>query len=222
MPIKEIKPVSTWSYSRFQCYDQCPFKFKLRYIDKRPEPESSQMARGTAIHLLAQEFVEGKTKKIPTELRIFKSQFSMLREAKAQCEGEWGFNVQWEPTAWMAKDVWLRVKCDAIYQKAPGHYVVVDHKTGRIYEGHKDQLQLYALATFLKFPDAQLVTSQDWYLDQDAMTEANYERNDMTFIREHWETCTRPMFKDTIYPAKPGWACRFCHFRKSNSGICPF
>jgi hypothetical protein len=41
-------------------------------------------------------------------------------------------------------------------------------------------------------------------------------------LADDWEDKTRPMLNDTIFAPKPGNACRWCHWKKSNGGPCKF
>ena len=199
MPIKEQPTIKTWSYSGWKCYQQCPLKARFKRIDKLLEPGSPAMDRGTRIHQLAQDFVEGKCKAIPEELKLFAAPFKMLRKHEAECELEWGFTVAWQPCDYMGKDIWLRVKTDAIFGDPKDTLVIVDHKTGRIYDDHREQLQLYALAGFIRNPEAKKIVAQDWYLDQDAVTEEVFEVSQKEELRKTWERNIYFMLHDTIF-----------------------
>lgn len=217
--------ITTWSYSGYKEYCQCPYKAKLKRIDKLREPGSPAMDRGTAIHQIAEDFVMGRRATLAEgahALHIFQRQFNMLREAQAKCELEWGFTRTWEPCAFNAPNVWLRVKTDALYHDSPESMTIVDHKTGRIYDDHRDQLHLYATVGFILHPNVQVITAQDWYLDQDAVTEEVFAREDAQAMIDTWEERVRPMLRDTIFPVKSGPLCRYCHFRKANGGPCQF
>jgi hypothetical protein len=217
--------ITTWSYSAYKEYCQCPFKSKLKRIDKLKEPGSPAMDRGTAIHQIAQDYVEGKRQTLhegENNIGIFQKQFQMLKDMKAVCELEWGFTRTWKATGFFSKDVWLRVKTDATFKSAPKALTIVDHKTGRIYEDHRDQLNLYAVGGFILNPEVDTITAQDWYLDQDAVTEETFHRKDFLALLKGWEDRVMPMMRDTLFPKRPGPLCRFCHFRKNNGGPCNF
>ena len=215
--------ITQWSYSRLKTYEQCPSKVKFRYIDKLSEPSSPQMDRGTRIHKLAEDFVTEKIDIIPDELMLFQTQFTMLKDAKAKCEAEWGFTTSWTPTGFFADDAWLRVKTDAIYSLAPGTVTIIDHKTGRIYaDDHKDQLHLYALAGFIMFSAVHTIKAQDWYLDQDAVIELEFDRAQMPMMKEQWNDRVQPMLRDDIFPARPGPHCNWCFYRRAVGGPCSF
>jgi hypothetical protein len=108
--------IKSWSYSKLIDFEQCRYRAKLKHIDRVPEQKSEAADRGTAIHQLAEDFVIGKIKVLPTELRRFEDEFFvLLREHKAKrvsLEGEWGFNTEWLPHDY--KTAWLRMKADAV------------------------------------------------------------------------------------------------------------
>lgn len=60
-----------WSYSKLLDFEQCKLRYKLKHIDRVPEAKSEAADRGTAIHTLAEQFVDGRMKSLPTELLKF-------------------------------------------------------------------------------------------------------------------------------------------------------
>lgn len=211
-----------WSYSRLTTWEQCPLKAKLKYIDGLKEPGSPAMDRGTAIHKDAEDFVTGACDELPESLKLFYKQFAVLRGAKAECELEWGFTASWEPTSFFAKDAWCRMKTDVSYSPRPKVRSVIDHKTGKIYESHKDQLGLYAVGEFIMHPEVEVVIAQDWYLDQDAANELEFQRAELPMMKGMWEDRVEPMFKATDFPPKANFTCKWCAFRKAAGGPCVF
>ena len=72
-----IKPLTSWSFSRYQDYKSCPAKAKYKHIDKLKEPPSPAMERGAAIHNLCEQYVRGTLAKLPPELKLFKDEFTL-------------------------------------------------------------------------------------------------------------------------------------------------
>jgi hypothetical protein len=212
---------TSWSYSRLTLWEQCPLRAKLRHLDKLPEPSSPQMDRGSMIHQLAQDYTEHKCETIADELKPFVRQFDLLRRVQAKCEGQWGFTATWKPCDWFARGIWLRVKCDAVYLQDDGVLVIVDHKTGRIYDDHRDQLELYAVAGFVRYP-VERIRAEDWYIDQDAATQEEFSRDELPELQQRWECRVKPYFNDMIFAARPGPHCRYCTFSKAAGGPCKF
>ena len=74
-----IKQLTSWSFSRYSDYKQCPLKAKLKHLDKISEPPNEAMARGAAIHTLAEKYIKGEGRSLPPELKLFKDEFKKLR-----------------------------------------------------------------------------------------------------------------------------------------------
>lgn len=221
-----VELITAWSFSRYKTWFDCPFKAKLKFIDKLPEPGSPAMERGSAIHKMAEDFANGLMRTMPDELAKFKSEFLALKRAKPACEGEWAFTSDWEETGWFAKApkaAWCRVKTDVFYvekDKTTGN--VIDHKTGKPKDDHAEQLSLYALAAFIKYPQLKVCHAKLWYLDSGDEVSQTFVRAQMDELKAHWNGKVKPMLSDTRFAPKPGNGCRWCHFSKSKNGPCRF
>jgi hypothetical protein len=195
------------------------------------EPGSPVLDRGGAIHTLAEQYTMNKIKACPPELAKFKTQFAALRKTKGVlCEQEWAFDAQWNKVGWFDGAAWLRIKMDVHYlttlESVHGlnHtcVVVVDHKTGRVYDDHAEQRSLYALGAFLVYPDAELVEVQNFYLDNGEFTNETYTASMVPRLKKEWLARARPMLQDTRFKPTPGQVCRYCHFSKARNGPCQF
>lgn len=227
MPTKKvipIKQITAWSYSRYSDYSSCPRKAKYKVIDKLKEPGSAAMDRGSAIHALAERYAKKELRALPDELALFKAEFTALRKQKVITEEQWAFTVNWEPAGWSDwNSAWLRVKMDCAYvDRDTNRLQIIDHKTGRVNDAHKNQLSLYAVAGLIMFPDVQGVDAKLWYLDQGEEFTQGYERGELPFLQKTWERTVKKMLTDKTFKPNPGPACRWCHFKKGNGGPCEF
>lgn len=230
--------ITAWSYSRYGCYTECPRKAKYKFVDKLPEPGSSAMDRGSAMHAFAEELITGKMSakeddKVKYEpfraefvkdiLPSIKKDVTVAKKGKPIAECEWSFTTQWKPTGWFSKDAWCRIKTDLVFMDKK-ELVIVDHKTGkRREEQHQAQLSLYALGGFIMYPTVDKIKTAVWYLDAGAPALADsYTRDELPDIQNAWLDKTRAMLSDTLFAPRPSNACRWCHFRKSNGGPCEF
>lgn len=214
--------ITSWSYSRYSCYMECPAKAKYKFIEKLPEPSSPAMARGSEIHQLAEDYTSGKIKRMPKELALFKEEFTELKKCKPMLEETWAFTSDWEETTW---NDWngcaLRIKTDASLVDGTDLYVI-DHKTGKKRDGYGEQLDLYALGGMLKFPHVKTVHTQLWYLDSGEQVVEEYSSKDMKKLQKGWDKKVHPMLNDTLFSPKPNHTCRWCAFSKSKGGPCKF
>src|SRR5580698_9342624 len=138
MPTQPLVRITSWSYSRFGTYQQCPFKAKLQYIDKLKEPDHPAGANGTRVHELADTYVTGritlerenehlrpelekalKAKRIPQELACFEKEFQLMQKLGVNVKALWTFDRDWEylppPNGWFSPRAWLRIKVDNFY-----------------------------------------------------------------------------------------------------------
>ncbi len=159
------KQFTSWSYSRYRDYTRCPLFAKLKHLDKVSEgPDSPQMARGTAIGAMAEDFTIGKLRSLPQELMLFQTQFGIVRKMatdkykrdRVEVEQSWCFDKNWNPihhvfpldvkgqmtwdkfteADWTAlRSIWLRVKMDLCVVHGNSNVLLpVDHKTGKYRE----------------------------------------------------------------------------------------
>lgn len=254
MPTPRVQRITSWSFSRYSTYEQCPAKAKYKFIEKRPEPGSKPMDRGSDVHLMAEHAVKGtapkpaefktlskaeaaaatallKNGKLPPELRSFEEEFVMARATKGvEAELMLAFTESWDPCDW--KDwgrAWVRIKIDLLKPPTKPDYIVgiVDQKTGRPKDDYGQQLELYAIGAFLRYPQAQIADTRLWYLDEGVIRpekekDGQFKRKDLPKLQKLWEKRVIPMLNDTVFAPKPGPQCRYCHFRKSNRGPCEF
>lgn len=236
-PVK-LKPLTSWSFSRYGDYKKCPQMFKFKHLMGLKEPGNEAMQRGSDIHTLAERYAKGALPKLPVELGLFKEEFKKLKGEKIKyIEESWTWKQDWVgETTWNDwAGAWLRVKLDAAYINPTFNAVrIIDHKTGRMRDDKQseylEQLELYGLSGLLKFPDAKIVSPELWYLDAGVIypdggktqPELEYTQADVPALKKTWQMRIKPMFTDKKFKPTPGAACQWCHFRKSNNGPCQF
>lgn len=213
--------IKTWSYSRLLDFESCPLKAKLKYVDKIPDLKPRTAAdRGTAIHLEAENYVNGTLPTLPPSLNKLAPQFYSLKEHYRQkhvsLEGEWGFNHEWKPTEY--RTAWGRIKADAVCTISPTTAVVIDFKTGKKFGNeikHGEQLELYALATFIRNPSLQTVEAELWYLDIDEITSINLTRKQsLTRSLKLFDKRAHFMTNATRFRATPNFnSCKYCPYK---------
>jgi CRISPR/Cas system-associated exonuclease Cas4 (RecB family) len=212
--------ITAWSYSRWRDYNECPQKAKFKYLDRLPDPGGPALVRGSKIHDECEQYLLGNGE-ITEAMEDFAEEFEELRELKAVPELERAFTSTWEPTGWVAKDTWCRVKLDAQVVLSKTKSRVIDFKTGRLRQIDEAQVQLYALSEFLVRPTVKEVKVELFYLDEDQIKEQVYKRAQMKSITASWNRKVSSMLKDTKFEAAPSQhACRFCPFSPKKGGQC--
>lgn len=220
----------SWSYSKLTDFEQCRYRYKLRYVDKVATVSHAAADRGTAIHTKAEEFVLDKLTTLPAELNKFADEFTALKARMntglASLEGEWAFDTDWMPTAYAAG--WLRMKADAVvFNKEKTTALVIDYKTGKKFGNeikHGEQVQLYALATAIREPTVEDLKVELWYLDQDELTATHYTRAQaLKFVKLFDARATKidAAHANDAFPPNPNvFSCQYCPYSPKKTGQC--
>lgn len=241
-----VRTLTSWSFSRLSDYLLCPLKAKLKYLDKIAEPPNEAMARGTAIHTLAERYILGEGR-LPRELKAFASELKALRQQRAkypetvELEQTIAVTKTWTITQWDNwTQCWARIKIDCLHfmLKDRSTAVVTDWKTGKFRPEKNDeyleQLELYALAVFLAYPGVARVLPRLVYLDagliyppaDTALGLHGYERECVPALQKRWEKRVLPMISDTTFAPRPNNLCNWCFYRQGNKanggGQCPY
>lgn len=223
----KLPPLTAWSYTRYADYRRCPFFFAYKHLLRIKEPAGPALQRGRDIHKEAEVYITAKRKpKLPASLRNFGPRMEQLRGLNPSVEQQWGFTRDWQPTDWFGKDVWVRNVLDVcvVYEDNTGD--VIDHKTGRKYGGYAEQMELFGLSTFAKFPQLTHVTTRLWFLDIEDEDENEvideFKTSEVPALKKDWEKRVKPMFADKKFPPRPNDKCRFCFLQKAKGGPCKF
>ena len=219
-------PIPRWSFSAIQTYEQCPYRTFLQKVKKIKEPSSPAADRGSQIHQIAEDYVNGtiESDTIPKELEKFETEFSVLREAyqngKVFLEEDWGFNHDWDSGDWKMSDLWLLAKIDVGINASSTSMTIIDHKTGRKFGNelkHNSQLMLYAICCFMRYPRLEHVTAKLWYLDKGETTEQQYTRDQAMQFLPRWNARGLALTNAVNFPPTPSKsACRWCSYGKPN------
>lgn len=218
------KPVTAWSYSRLNTYEQCPLKFKLTVIEGLKEPGSAAMDRGAEVHKQGELYLKDHVKELPDVYKLLALEMEAAKALQAKSELEVTFTKDWGITGWFEKDAWVRIKID-IMVLDKDTMRIIDIKTGKNRGGYEAQLELYAIAALVLYPDIKHIVAELWFVDTGeivATSHGAYTHAMLPDLKRKWEARVLPMFEDTIWPARPNSFCGFCHFRKANNGPCEY
>jgi len=210
----------------------------LKHDQKIPEPTRPLPAgktehandRGSRIHDNCEMYVSGQADSLdPDAEKFFGPQLDLLRvlhaEGLVSLEGEWGMNEDWGVADW--NEAWLRLKLDACVFIDPTHAIVIDYKTGRKYGNelkHAEQLQLYQLVAFLRYPQLEKITAELWYLDQpdgENITSQTFTRKQGLLFKQNFHRRGMALTTNTEWPANPNvHTCKWCQYGPWNGGQC--
>jgi hypothetical protein len=110
-------------------------------------------------------------------------------------------------------------------QLSKKHVLVIDYKTGRKFGNeikHAEQVQLYAIATSIKYPDAETIDVELWYFDQKDGENYTHESKPASKWLYHLKLFNnrgKRMMSETEFAPNPNAiSCKWCPYK---DGICP-
>ena len=179
-----LGPVKQWSFSRLSNYEECPHRVYLSAVERRPGPargEDHPAERGTRIHTACERYVKDEGPLVK-EMRRFETDFESLKEhyndGHVQLEGDWGFDIDWQQTGWWDDNVWARIKLDAFRRYDERTAGLIDYKTGKKMGNevkHMQQMQLYAVGAFMRYPEIEMIDAEFWYFDHGPALQENLQ-----------------------------------------------
>lgn len=222
--------VTSWSWSRWETYLQCPLKFRLRYLDKIEEgPKSPAQLKGIAVHDEVAKYIayppDQPAPPVPKVASKYSGYLEQVRQHDDKVvEQQWGFDRHWRPTGWFDRrqghETWLRAILDAGVLYPDMVVDAIDWKTGKRYGHNDDQMELFAIGVMCHFAPAIKVNTHLVYLDVGGDPEsAEFDVKDKAKLIAKWEKKTAPMFVDTVFPPRPNDKCVFCDFARSKGRV---
>lgn len=235
-----MKTISAASYSRINIFSQCRRRAKLAFIDKIKEPDRGPPPkgmkewandRGSRIHDEAEQYVKGEIDVIPKECKDFKHELNKLRALYEQkmviTEETWFFDKEWIPIDGETyEDIALRIICDVTVFLDDTTGVIIDYKSGRKFGNevsHAQQLQLYQLAAFMKYPELEVIHAEIYYFDQNELTSMTFRRSQGIRFFKSWDDKFDKMLTCQSFPPNANiYSCKWCPYRQDRSGDCSF
>jgi RecB family exonuclease len=207
-------------------YEECPYRANLHHIAKlKPQPPGPALVRGSEIHEHLAAYVTGKAARLKPKTvdALLRKPLAALRKVRTRLrvEQQWAFRKNWTTTEWFSADAWVRLVVD-VANVGDATARIIDYKTGKEYAAHDDQLSLYALGAFCRFPDVTTVTVELWYTDIGKIVDHEYDVTGAAFLKKTWNDRARPLLRDRRFVAKPGNHCRWCVYRASEGGPCRY
>lgn len=213
-----------WSYTSLTTFEQCPQKYKYK-IDKVPEaPSGPALERGIKIHKAAEDYLNGTTAKLDTDLKSLAVEFKKLKALKPIVEGNLAFDRNWAMTEYFGDQAWLRVKMDVrLYVEKTDCLRIIDVKSGRP-NPYPDQERIYIAAGFAAEPAVAYASIEFWYTDHGVIlpqkpvlvrriTSAQNLQREFTMRANRME-------KATVFPAHVTSKCSWCGWSKKKGGPC--
>ncbi len=211
-----------WSYSRLTTWEECPRQYQYRYVEGRQgsRPPSAAADRGTRIHKLAEDYLNGLIHIYPPELQKVSSHAMRLKTGKASPEGKVAVRKDWTLCDYEDPEAYFRAIIDVLMRE--DHILhVQDWKTGQVYPDHKDQLKLYVAIASIKHPDAKEFHPAAIYIDQGHVDRHPPVTADMVKpIRLLLEGRINNAESDDKFLPTPNSRCKWCDYSRRFGGPC--
>lgn len=226
------------SHSRLNDFQQCPLKFKLKYIDKlpnfQPDPKnkSIHLVRGDNIHKALENYVkerkEGKSPEdIKSSLREVKDTIPLIEKyikafglANTFPESQISIKDDWSQTEWFDKNSYYRAILDLICL-SPKAAFIGDYKTGKFTDytppSGFGQLELSS-AIALSIYDVEEVVTSYLYVDHKQVISKTYTQKDRIQLVEHFEGMHDTVNSERNFDPCKNQYCRWC---EATSEQCP-
>lgn len=157
-----------WSFSSMSCFITCPRKYHWEYILKNKGPVSAEMAEGTKVHKIFEDYVARRIPELPTNLDTCAAKLKDLRDRPGlvRVERKYGISVKLIPCDFFGKGVWHRGVIDYENVQSKRHHLV-DYKTGKM-KPKPLQLQMNMVHAFAE--GAKEVTAEFYWTKHNVST----------------------------------------------------
>lgn len=223
------------SHSRLSDYQQCPRKFKLKYIDKAAnfqeddKDKSPHLVRGGNVHKALENYViklkSGQEGIPPSSLPEVESTKPLINNYVAAFglqnvhpEQQVSVNKDWKQVEWFDRESYFRAIFDFIALKYEGENVtlvdIVDWKTGKFKDYSADQpgqLELSAAIAFNMWPHADKVRTRYVYVDHKKTITREFDRKtDAEFLTLHYIKEHKKVNEDNEFVPAANEFCKYC------------
>ena len=99
-----------------------------------------------------------------------------------------------------------------LYKRRRHDALVVDFKTGKIYDKNVEQMEVYAAGSFARWPALQHIRVELHYLDKRHIKEGEFTRKQGLELREKWTELGGNMLAADEFPTRPSPLCNWCPY----------
>lgn len=209
-----VKPIR-FSYSSLQTFENCPKRFYHEKIAKDVVGTTHEAAAyGTLVHEAAEEFLK-RGKPLSPEFSFMQPVLDALKKMPGELHSELDISLRYDytPTVSDAEDAWYRGFSDIVIIDGE-RALVADFKTGKSRYAKLDQLEIYALAIFRRFPAVKKVRGMLLFVREDGPPfTANYHVDQAPDLWLKWIARVdkiRQAREFNNWPAKRSGLCKFC------------
>lgn len=209
------QPAFAWSFSALKSFETCPKKYYHENIAKDvPRTQSNIGDWGLRVHKAIETRIKDGTP-LPFEMKPYERLVEAVIAAPGttMAETKMALNRDYQPTAYFAKDVWLRAQGDAA-KHVGDEFKLIDWKLGKYNESWRDQGLVMARAVLSYLPEVRTVETTFVWLEVPDVSGWMYTREN---IVAPWTEILRRVAHleraraTTSFPATPNGLCaRYC------------
>jgi CRISPR/Cas system-associated exonuclease Cas4 (RecB family) len=215
------------SYSSWSTYTKCPALYKYQYLDRIGKKTTSpQMERGTAIHQSVEDYILKKADKLHPEIHVNWGEYVYRLMITSRCEPEvkWAFDKRWNRVEFDDPNAYIRGVLDLKWEN-PIDAGIKEWKTGKVYDDHVFQRNLYGLVGLELLPEYSTISVEGVYFDQNKKKQPppeEFRRKDLKMMRTLWKDRLNLIERDKTFAPNPNYGCKYCQFAKEAGGPCRF
>lgn len=208
-----VKPIK-WSYSSLGTFENCAKRYYHERILKDVTGTTHEAAAyGTLVHESAEHFLKDG-KPLAPEFSFMQPVLEALKKMPGELHSELDISLKFDytPTTSDAEDAWYRGFSDIVIIDGE-RGLVADFKTGKSRYAKLDQLEIYALAVFRRFPEVKRVRGLLLFVREDQQFKADFKREDEADLWLKWIARVDKIRQAREYnnwPAKRSGLCKFC------------
>lgn len=218
-----------YSYSRISTYDKCPKKFYYKYIEKvQVDTDNPIFERGKYIHLLLEHYpnqpeFEFKFKQVKNEqnniINIINTTCSTDKKIKylfsndvMLCrEKQFYLDDNFKPCT--EDEQRFNGVIDYVGKTEDDKMIIVDWKSGNTTKHASfDQLRLYSIWGFEKFPELNTIKLFLYFIEQNKVFYEEINRDELKVIKTEIRRKINTIENDTTYECKMHKNCEYCEY----------
>jgi len=224
-----------YSVSKLGTYNQCPYKFKLNYIDKIKVPFETNKAllKGSHIHkILENNFDYGtsfKTSYVYNQNHMLET-FEIVRKFEnselgdlfkqlipiSNLEENFAFNFDKELTKYRGDNTHFRGSADLYYVKDNKGFIF-DYKSGKDKSKEEfgyDQACMYAIYMFIRYPNIDNVKAVFVFIEHNTTKSYIFTKDQLNAYLEYFKSKVNIIENDNTFKKKPSALCNWCSFKE--------
>lgn len=202
-----------WSHSSLTDFVNCPRSYhRKRILRDVVEEESEALIWGSRVHKAFEDYIETGVE-LPPELVQHKDYLDGLASSPGaiRTERKIALGRDMQPCEFFGKDVWFRGVIDLSIVDGDSA-LLIDYKTGKPHSKF-EQLQLFALFTFIENPSVETVTVRYYWTQTRRSTEQRYVRDEMGDLWKPFIPNLRQYveaYKTDTWQPRPSGLCGWC------------